>query len=588
MAAKGITLPIVYKSDDSGLKQAGKQLDGFSKSIGKIGGLIAGAFAIGKISSFAKESVLAAEAAATAQARIEAVAEATGIFGAETESVTQRLAEFAKSQEMRLAVDDKVIKGVQAQLLSFKQLSTSADEMGGAFDRATTIAFDMAAAGFGSAESNATALGKALEDPIRGVSALARTGTVFTEEQKEQIRVLQESGDLIGAQEIVLKELETQYGGVAAATADASDQLAIAADNIKENFGAALLPVFATLAEGLIPVFEEIGTALGDTMTEMAPVLTEIAQAIPGLLQSVIPLIPVIGAMAGIFFELVQMILPYVVEFLNQLMPIIAGLMPVIMNLVSTALGPLMEIFFLLLDALMPIIAAILPVLAGLIVALAPIFIKLVTAIMPLVMTLLPLLVGLIEFLTPILTVVAEILGVLLVFAIETLVGAIEWITDTIGIFSGFFEESFGGIGDFFYTLINGWIGLFEGFVNGVINGINWIIDQINKIKVKIPDWDIFGDLAGKTFGFDFAKLGNVTLPRIALAEGGIVTGPTSALIGEAGPEAVIPLDKMRGFGPTYNVTVNAGVGDPVRIGEEVVNAIRRYERVSGPVFASA
>jgi len=47
--SKGITLPIIYKSDDSGLKKAGKQLDGFGKTVAKIGGAIAGAFAIKKI-----------------------------------------------------------------------------------------------------------------------------------------------------------------------------------------------------------------------------------------------------------------------------------------------------------------------------------------------------------------------------------------------------------------------------------------------------------------------------------------------------------------------------------------------------------
>jgi hypothetical protein len=81
--------------------------------------------------------------------------------------------------------------------------------------------------------------------------------------------------------------------------------------------------------------------------------------------------------------------------------------------------------------------------------------------------------------------------------------------------------------------------------------------------------------------------LAKVVLPRIALAEGGIVTGPTNALIGEAGPEAVIPLDKMGRMGSVYNITINANVAD-ARLGEVVVNAIKRYERTSGPVFASA
>lgn len=75
-----------------------------------------------------------------------------------------------------------------------------------------------------------------------------------------------------------------------------------------------------------------------------------------------------------------------------------------------------------------------------------------------------------------------------------------------------------------------------------------------------------------------------------AMAAGGIVTGPTLALIGEAGPEAVVPLSgRNAGMGNTYNLTVNAGMGaDGAVIGREIVDAIKRYERVSGPVFASA
>jgi len=178
-----IKLPIVSSFDKSGLKQAEGALKGFSSSLGKIALAVGAAFSVRAIGNFAKESVLVAEAAATAQARLEAVAAATGVFGDQTAKVTDRLGEFAKSQEMRIAVDDKVIKGVQAQLLSFKQLSSSADEAGGVFDRVTIAAFDMAGV-VGSAEGNAIALGKALEDPTKGLTALARNGTVFTDQQK--------------------------------------------------------------------------------------------------------------------------------------------------------------------------------------------------------------------------------------------------------------------------------------------------------------------------------------------------------------------------------------------------------------------
>jgi SLT domain-containing protein len=71
----------------------------------------------------------------------------------------------------------------------------------------------------------------------------------------------------------------------------------------------------------------------------------------------------------------------------------------------------------------------------------------------------------------------------------------------------------------------------------------------------------------------------------MALATGGIVTAPTIARLGEYGPEAVIPLtggNARGGFGSTYNIVVNAGVGDPGSIGQKVVETIKAYERRNG------
>lgn len=78
-------------------------------------------------------------------------------------------------------------------------------------------------------------------------------------------------------------------------------------------------------------------------------------------------------------------------------------------------------------------------------------------------------------------------------------------------------------------------------------------------------------------------------LSRIPMmAAGGIVDKPTLAMIGEAGPEAVVPLNRMPGGNKTYNITVNAGMGtNGALVGKEIVDAIKRYERSSGPVFAS-
>jgi hypothetical protein len=232
----------------------------------------------------------------------------------------------------------------------------------------------------------------------------------------------------------------------------------------------------------------------------------------------------------------------------------------------------------------MPIVQALLPVLVDLIMELAPVVLKVIDAFLPLLMMVLPLLVKFIEFLTPILLVAVEILGVFLVNAIGFLVQAFENFTAFLEPFTKAFEKKFGGISTFFYGIINGMIGFFEGFANAVVTGVNTVIRALNRLRVSVPG---VGGAPGFEIGFNIPELSKVVLPRIALAEGGIVTGPTNALIGEAGPEAVIPLDKMGRMGSVYNITINANVAD-ARLGEVVVNAIKRYERTSGPVFASA
>jgi phage-related protein len=579
-----ISLPIVSKFDPAGMKQAQGALKGFTKSLGGVAVAIGAAFSVRAISNFAKESVLIAEAAATAQARLQAVAEATGVFGSETAKVTDRLAEFAKSQEMRIAVDDKVIKGVQAQLLTFKELSKTADETGGTFDRVTIAAFDMAAAGFGSAESNATALGKALENPIKGVTALARNGTTFTDQQREQIKVLQESGDLLGAQALILAEVESQYGGVAEKTADASARFAILSENIKEQVGEPLLDIFNDLIEDLEPVMVALGDTLGETIKELAPVLKDIGAALPGLMSSLMPLIPIIGNLAGIFFELIAKVLPPFVSLIERLLPMFEELAPIIADSLIEAFDALIPVFFEIIDALLPIVMALLPVFVNIVKMLAPIISKLIERFLPLIDRVLPILIGFVEFLIPIMLQVADIFSRILMQAIALFIGGIENVSNFVNNFADNFKKTFESVRAFFVGIVNGMIGLFEGFVNGIIGGLNFLIRQINKLKIDVPATPFNNAF---TMGFNFRELSRITLPKVQLADGGIVTKATRALIGEAGPEAVIPLDKMGGMGNTYNITINANVAD-ARLGEIVVSAIKRYERSSGKVFASA
>jgi hypothetical protein len=577
-----IVLPILYKSDKSGLDQAEGALAGFKKSVLGIGAAIGAAFSVVAIGNFAKEAVMAAEGVQQANNRISQIAKSTALFGAETGAVTDRLVKFAEAQEMRLAVDAEVIKGVQGQLLTFKALGASADEVGGVFDRTTEAAFNMAAAGFGSAESNAIALGKAMESPTKGLTALRRSGTTFTEEQQEMIKSLEASGDLLGAQELILAELESQYGGVAEATALASTRIGLAFDNIKEQVGGVLLPIFADLVEGLMPVLEIIGNELAVAFQALSPVLTNIVGLLPSLIESFVPMIPIIGELVGLFLEMVVAVLPMFVSLFQQLLPVISELVPILADVFMTALKALMPVFMSLVEALMPIVMALLPILAQLLVALAPIFLRLITAIMPLVDQLLPIFIGLINFLTPILLVVANILGAVLVGAVNLFVGAIEYLSPVLQQFANFFKKLWYGIQSVFISVINGLISGFENFINSFIDGFNAVIRGVNAVRRALKQDPL--ELAARV------KFGRIEAPELVpLATGGIVMGPTQALIGEAGPEAVIPLNKMGSMGGTYNITVNAGMGtNGAQIGEQIVNAIRKYERTSGPVFARA
>jgi hypothetical protein len=276
---------VVLKSvwDDKGVKSALNEFKDFGKGVGVAFAAVTAATAAAATAliKFGSDSIAAAENVAQANNRLEQVAKSMNLFGSQTSAVTQRIIEFAEANELSLAVDAEVIKQAQAKLLTFKNLAQSADETGGAFDRATMAAIDLAAAGFGSAETNATQLGKALQDPIKGLTALTRSGVTFTQEERNKIKVMVESGQVLEAQNMILSAIETQVGGTAAATAKASDKMKLAFDNVSEAVGAALLPVFQEFSNELIKITPELEQALAPAAAEIADIFrTEVLPAI--------------------------------------------------------------------------------------------------------------------------------------------------------------------------------------------------------------------------------------------------------------------------------------------------------------------
>ena len=233
-------------------KSVGKQMQSMGDKVGKVGGsltkgvtlpIIAGGAAL---VAFAK----GAEDAEIANRKLGAVLDSMGYPQA-----TKRVSDYAESLERSLAVDADIIKATQTKLATFKNLTASVNESGGAFDRATVAALDLAAAGFGSAETNAVQLGKALQDPVKGITALGRAGVTFTEQEKAKIKTLVESGNLLGAQNMVLKAIETQVGGTAAAGASSFDKIKLSLMQVADAIGLAVLPLIEKLSDFISNTF---------------------------------------------------------------------------------------------------------------------------------------------------------------------------------------------------------------------------------------------------------------------------------------------------------------------------------------------
>lgn len=233
---------------DSMLSGVGSRLTSFAG----IAGLAAGAFALVVGGAFAAVSALrpvvsAAMESERASAQLEATLRSTaGAAGLEREALTALAGDL-----MRLTgVDDDLIVSAESVMLTFTRIGEEA------FPRALEAALDLSTKLGTDLKSAVIQVGKALNDPVEGVTALGRAGVQFSDSQKSLIKDLVETNRLAEAQAIVLGELETQMGGSARAARDtlggAVDHLQGIFGNFQESIGGELLPVLRGMVEGAI------------------------------------------------------------------------------------------------------------------------------------------------------------------------------------------------------------------------------------------------------------------------------------------------------------------------------------------------
>jgi hypothetical protein len=166
----------------------------------------------GSIFGYLKESVTSYGAAAQADGQLRASLKSTNeVAGKSFDDLTKAATALSKVT----LFDDDAIKGSQALLLTFTNIR------GKVYDDAMPAILDMSQALGQDLKSSSIQLGKALNDPIQGVSALSKVGVSFNESQKETIKTLVETNRVAEAQALILKELETEFGGSAKAAAEA-------------------------------------------------------------------------------------------------------------------------------------------------------------------------------------------------------------------------------------------------------------------------------------------------------------------------------------------------------------------------------
>jgi hypothetical protein len=270
-----------------------------SKSSGGWADMAKGIFAGGVALEFAQKAMGAVKDAITGsiaeaaeyqrtQGQLSAALISTGgAAGVTLEQLNQMSGELSNLT----GIDDDVISSVQAMQLTFTNITKET------FPDVTRTALDMATAMNGGATPSADQLrgqmiqlGKALNDPKDGISALTRVGVTFNDQQKKQIDTMLKNNDVIGAQKMILGELSKEFGGsaeIAAATFEGRmNKLHNALGDVKKQIGLALMPTLSLFVDTVTDSTGKV-TMNEDTMKTWQLRIYQAAIIIKGIIQTI-------------------------------------------------------------------------------------------------------------------------------------------------------------------------------------------------------------------------------------------------------------------------------------------------------------
>lgn len=275
------------KNFDKGMKDAQNSANSLSKTFSNLQSTINNVFKFAGIAvgtkalfDFGKKAVSAADDANRHFKMLESTIKVTG---ASSWTSSKDLENMAKSYAKSTNYSVTEVEKMQTVLLGFKNIS------GDTFKSASDAILDMSSVMGMDLTSAVQTVGKALDDPIKGLDSLRRQGFAFTDEQKEELAQLVKNGEQMKAQQIILNELATTYGGAAQEGQSAFAQFQHSMDEVYETIGNKLMPIVKSFMSLLAKLGENIVKFLNSSefnkfATILAGVLSKVKDALSNII----------------------------------------------------------------------------------------------------------------------------------------------------------------------------------------------------------------------------------------------------------------------------------------------------------------
>lgn len=391
LVARTISVEII--GDAKGLNKAFSEASSQSSKFGKAIGMtakIAGGVAVGGFAALAAATKVGVGEfldAQKVQAQTSATLKSTGAAANVTKGHIEDLAGALLNKS---GVDDEAIQSSENLLLTFTNIRNEAGKGNKVFDQTTAAVLDMDEAmtrGNSTAESlknTSILVGKALNDPVKGATALRRVGVALTEQQQDQIKAFVKSGDTMKAQKVILGELSKEFGGSATAAGKTlSGQMNVLKETFNNVAGAAvekMVPAFSRLLSGfmdILPTVEAFVSNLEDklsptvqsfsqTASKVWPVIQQAASVLVGFFTStVVPIwdqlsreaLSAVNAVA----QVVQSRMPQIRQIIDNVGTVIKNLAEIVLPILGFAFGKVLPAA---LNIVIPILARVSSLLA--------------------------------------------------------------------------------------------------------------------------------------------------------------------------------------------------------------------------------